>query len=989
MAGPAYPMMPPPPPDTGYSIDAEIALFRTDGQPLLLPIGIAHVFSDRHHVWLVESGSIDFFAVRRQNGAQSGPREYLFSVSDGDLIWGINQSADQDGICILALPATDIQLLCLTTVDIGRMAEQPETAPIVADALESWIMGLTRGVTKYISPRSVPRLVIAPGDTIALDSDDRVLGRKGVVWVQVSEGTVDYLDVQPITSAYGSLIPVTPDSWLHGGPGTRTLRGLTTLAVIQSEDMDDLMDEIHGWMFYCLAFTFFNAASMESARLGERAGQIAGETERSLIQVTNLLNPHKAPPPALSGFDALLDCCTLVGRAASLTISAPQEGFRRRLKGRPQTIVDIATASNVRVREVKLTGRWWTQDNGPLVGYRQDGEPVALLPTSPTTYALHEPAESRDVTRITADVAAGLRTVAHTFYPNLPNRAVTPLDVFKFCFRQCRTDLITTAITGALGGLIATAIPVATGYLFDDVVPSHQSSQLVQVCLAIMAAAFTATVFRYASNIAQLRVAGKVAGTLQAAFMDRLLRLPNNFFSGYSTGDLVQRTMMVEVVRKSITGVVLNSIVAGIFSIFSFGLLLFYAPSVAIIAAALLLGMGGMGVWIGVRRMKAIVRGQELSGKLNSIVLQILSGITKMRMAGAEERAFNGWARRFVELRTQEVAARQVVALFRTSLASYEILALTAVFSGIALLGGDSITTGNFLAFITAFSSLYASCRGLVFSLISVIGIIPLFARARPILEAAPENDGRKTDPGLLTGACELTEVSFRYSPSLPYIARGLSLKIRAGEFVALVGPSGSGKSTLMRLLLGFERPETGGIYFDGQDLQTLTLQAVRRQIGVVLQNGKLMPGSIYENIRGATNATLDDCWDVATLVGLDEDIRAMPMGMHTILTDGTTSLSGGQTQRILLARAIVVKPRILLLDEATSALDNQTQDVVSKSLDRLSITRIVIAHRLSTIVNADRIFVLQDGRVTETGTYGQLLDRGGLFTELVKRQTI
>jgi ABC-type bacteriocin/lantibiotic exporter with double-glycine peptidase domain len=264
-----------------------------------------------------------------------------------------------------------------------------------------------------------------------------------------------------------------------------------------------------------------------------------------------------------------------------------------------------------------------------------------------------------------------------------------------------------------------------------------------------------------------------------------------------------------------------------------------------------------------------------------------------------------------------------------------------------------------------------------------------MYRRATPILGTVPETDVTKADPGMLSGEVEINGVYYRYAPDMPLVLNGLTMSIAAGELIAIVGPSGSGKSTLLRLLLGLDQPDGGAVYYDGRDLQGLNLKSVRRQIGVVLQNGRLMPGSIYENIKGATRATVDECWEAVTRVGLQPDIDAMPMKMHTLLTEGATALSGGQVQRLLIARALVGKPSVLLLDEATSALDNKTQAVVMNSLDRLSVTRIVIAHRLSTIMSADRIYVLKDGQVAESGTYRELLDKGGLFTSFAFRQQL
>ena len=235
-----------------------------------------------------------------------------------------------------------------------------------------------------------------------------------------------------------------------------------------------------------------------------------------------------------------------------------------------------------------------------------------------------------------------------------------------------------------------------------------------------------------------------------------------------------------------------------------------------------------------------------------------------------------------------------------------------------------------------------------------------------------------------------LSSVYFRYNDTMPYVVDGMSLKIRAGEYIAIVGTTGCGKSTLMRLMLGFETPEKGAIYYDGKDISKLDLHSLRRNIGVVMQDGSLFQGDIYSNIViSAPQLTLADAWEAAETAGIADDIRAMPMGMQTVISEGQGGISGGQKQRLMIARAVAPKPRVLMFDEATSALDNRTQKQVSDALDKLKCTRIVIAHRLSTIKNCDRILVLDKGHIMEDGTYDELIANNGFFAQLVERQRL
>jgi ABC-type bacteriocin/lantibiotic exporter with double-glycine peptidase domain len=299
-----------------------------------------------------------------------------------------------------------------------------------------------------------------------------------------------------------------------------------------------------------------------------------------------------------------------------------------------------------------------------------------------------------------------------------------------------------------------------------------------------------------------------------------------------------------------------------------------------------------------------------------------------------------------------------------------------------------SMSASSFLTFNTSVTMVLSSVTQLTGALLSAASALPLFEQIEPVLGEVPEVRGGSTVPGTLTGEIEARQLSFRYSGDGPLVLDDVSFRIAPGEFVAVVGASGCGKSTLLRMLIGFDRPTSGDVLYDGQNLASLDQAAVRRQCGVVLQNAQPFTGSILDCISGPEPCTLEEAWEAAGMAGLAEDIRRMPMGMHTVLSDGGGTVSGGQRQRLMIAQALVRRPRIILLDEATSALDNETQRIVIESTRTLQATRVVIAHRLSTVLDADRVIVMSAGRIAQQGTPAELLaDTGGLFHELVRRQ--
>ena len=376
-----------------------------------------------------------------------------------------------------------------------------------------------------------------------------------------------------------------------------------------------------------------------------------------------------------------------------------------------------------------------------------------------------------------------------------------------------------------------------------------------------------------------------------------------------------------------------------------------------------------------------------LRGELSGLVIQQIVGVSKLRVTAAEQRAYGQWSQLFARQQRVVRAAANLGNLQAAFTVGWIPVTTLVLFGWLYRRGLDAIDPGTFLAFFAAFGQILVANRAITAALGGLLQTVPLYERARPILDAVPEVVANAQDPGVLTGQVEVKHVDFRYAADGPMVLRDVSLEIQPGQFVAVVGPSGAGKSSLIRLLLGFETAAAGSVLFDGKDLSTLDIELVRRQIGVVLQTAQLMPGSILTNIVGETDLTRDDAWLAASQAGLDGDLAAMPMGMDTLVTEGSSTLSGGQKQRLLIAKALASRPRLLLFDEATSALDNLTQRTVTESLQQLAITRIVIAHRLSTIAGADKIIVMDRGQVVESGSYVELMANDGPFAALAARQ--
>jgi ATP-binding cassette subfamily C protein len=627
----------------------------------------------------------------------------------------------------------------------------------------------------------------------------------------------------------------------------------------------------------------------------------------------------------------------------------------------------------------------------------QDGNrPVALLRVR-GQYELQD-AMTQSVRVVDESVAMQLSPFAHCFFRSFPSSRLQFGDLVRFSMHYASRDFAWLIGLGLLTGTLGLLAPLATAYVFDALIPSSERGEVLHLTAALIAVAIAATMFTMARSMAVLRIESRTNYGLQAAVWDRALSLPAAFFKRFSSGDLAGRLSAINAVRQAVSGATLGTMLTSVFALLNIGVLFYYSTLLALLALALLGGAAVLILALGVLVLRHERKVEEYTGRLAGIVLELVRGISKLRVSGAEARAFANWAREFAHTRRVSYQAARLRNVSEVFFSAYGVFTTLVVFGVVAslLLGSAGrpgfasetlLTTGEFIAFFGAFGAVMGAVSGLSGSVLSLLRVFPAFERARPVLEALPESDERKAHPGELKGKVDVVNVTFRYSEDGPPVLNNVSFSIRPGGFIAIVGPSGSGKSTLLRCLLGFETPTSGGVFYDDHNLVDLDPCAVRRQMGVVLQQGQVMPGSIMANIVGTSLLSIDDAWQAARDCGLEEEIQAMPMGMHTLILEGGGTLSGGQRQRILIARAIVHRPRIILFDEATSALDNRTQEIVTSSLGRLRATRIVIAHRLSTVMKADRIIVLDEGKIVQVGRYDELISQAGPFQQLAKRQ--
>ncbi|MEU9924390.1 NHLP bacteriocin export ABC transporter permease/ATPase subunit [Streptomyces griseoluteus] len=900
-------------------------------------------------LWLVAAGALDLFAV---DAAEQGHWHHLGRVEAGALLLGPVAGPQHT---LVARPVRDcvVHRVDLRELYQGAQTEtwsydeygNPQYVPPSSSPLEyALALGVGRGLSVLFQAPLAEDRSVAPSD------DD-------VFWMQVPPGSVQYGSVYGAEAAADLLM----DPGLWQSLVDQQYRLLTAL--------DRWIEQLE-----------------RTHETRAAAGIKAGEAVRAQADQTLLASIGKRSERRTTAADADAGyaACKLVAQAAGITLADPARGIGE--SERLDPVERVALASRVRVRAVRLEGRWWRENVGPLVGHRAlSGAPVALL-WRRGGYVAVQPATGRE-TPVEKANAEEFEPRAVMFYRPLPEKRLGPLGLLRFSLGGTRNDLLNLLLAGLVTVAIGALVPIATGKVLGEYVPQARENLIAQVCLAVMLSGVVSAAFTLLENLTILRLEGRIEGSLQPAVWDRLLRLPTRFFSGRSTGELASAAMGISSIRRLLAGVgpvVAQSVTVGAMNV---GLLLYYSVPMAMAAIAMLLVIGavftGLGLWQ-VRWQRRLV---TLGNKLNNQAFQTLRGLPKLRVASAENYAYAAWAREFARSRELQQKVGRIKNLSSVLGAVYLPVCTLVMFMLLAGPAKGAMSAASFLTFSTAVTMVLTSVTQLTGAFVSAVAALPLFEELRPVLDATPEVRAGSTRPGPLTGALEARRLSFRYSDDGPLVLDDVSFAVRPGEFVAVVGPSGCGKSTLLRLLIGFDKPVSGSVLYDGQDLGALDQSAVRRQCGVVLQHAQPFNGSIMDVVCGTEPYSPEEVMAAIELAGLAEDVRRMPMGLHTIVA-GSGAVSGGQRQRLMIAQALIRRPRILFFDEATSALDNDTQRTVIESTRKLNATRVVIAHRLSTVMDADRVVVMEDGKVIQQGTPAELLaDTGGRLHELVRRQ--
>ena len=638
-------------------------------------------------------------------------------------------------------------------------------------------------------------------------------------------------------------------------------------------------------------------------------------------------------------------------------------------------------------RDVKLEGDWYRNGIGPLLATTVDGAVIALIPGRISGYTYFD-AESGKTVRVTKKNSAQICDEALCFYKPFPQRPMTAKDLFRY-FAQSVTvfDWLMIVVASLAVTGIGMLLTYANGLIFGKVIDVGEMGVFFAAFTLLVGVSVASLLTNVIKSLFTARINTKMSVSVESAAMMRLLSLPTSFFKEFSSGDLANRLTQIKMLCTSVSSILLGGGLTALLSLAYVGQIFSYAPALTVPAIVVVLVTLAIFLIVSSLQMNNFKEIMEAESKERGLVYSLISGIQKIKLSGAEKRSFSKWAKLYKKTAERKYNPQTVVKLVNAIILAVNTLGTILIYYFAANAG---VGVAQYMAFSVAYGMVSGAFMTLIATSSEISQIKPGLELIRPILEATPEVAEDKHVITRLSGAIELNNITFRYSESMPPVINGLNLKINAGQYVAIVGSTGCGKSTLMRIMLGFEQPQKGTVYYDGKNLATLDLHSLRSRIGVVMQNGKLFSGDIYSNIViSAPQLSMDGAWEAAEMAGMAEDIRKMPMGMHTIISEGSGGISGGQKQRLMIARAVAPKPRILMFDEATSALDNLTQKHVSDALEKLKCTRVVIAHRLSTIRNCDRIIVLDQGRIVEDGTYDALIAKGGMFAELVEWQRV
>jgi NHLM bacteriocin system ABC transporter ATP-binding protein len=940
----------------------------------------------------LESGEADVFYVEKLSEGP-GRRLFLFRLKAPFIIPCFDEG---EAFTLIANALTDCVFGVLDVASLRQL--NAADSGYAAMLFEQWLLRISEGMNQFGTMPLMNGIAPMPAFMPEPEKNYSTSNPSEVVWIEGSDLKPCYYNFAQPSASSISFLPLTSNLWMSFGAAVKK-EIFSTSQVLQDKKFMDSIFAFNKLVIPVLQKLYTREQVEELDHVKDTYAFRTNAVYNAMARFKSIISgkvtddifagdkrQEGGTPAAVSENMLLLQTMQLIGKEEKIEFTDPGN----RISGKHDFLWNILRISNIRSRMVNLDPHWWTNNAGSMLGFlKSDQTPVALISKGNTGYWMID-LRNRKKEVVRESVNELLAANAYSFFTPFPAGKLQGKDLFRFALQFTYRDIISFMVIGVIGALLALIIPVVGGYIFNTVIPGGNTRELWQIGGIMVICVMTIGLLNFAKSIAVLRMAGKAGYKLQSALWDRILSLKVDFFRDYSPGNLAERSMGIERIRDTLSTTVLGALISGIFSVFYLALLFFYDLKLALLALVLGLVVAGFTLTISLLAYKHVVFMRRMDAMISGFLLMTIRGINKIRVTGSKEKVFSLWAERYSQQKDHYRQKRTLLMVASIFTVTFPVLASMLIFIRVYSIftsGLPGFGIGDFVAFNSAYLSFQGALIQTFMVTVPLLNIKPTYQLFQPILEADTEDMNEKLDPGELSGGIEITQLSFKYKDAPDWSLKDITLKINPGQFAAFTGSSGSGKSTLIRLLLGFEDYNTGSILFDNKELKGLDIRGVRDQLGVVLQNSKIMQGTVLYNITGSSLYSEEEAWKAAEMAGCADEINNLPNKMYTILPPGGDILSGGQQQRIIIARALIRNPKILIFDEATSALDNGTQQVVSSSIDKLSATRIVIAHRLSTIINADRIFVLDKGQLIEEGTYHELIEKNGFFAELTKRQ--
>ncbi len=937
---------------------------------------------DPDFVLLVEHGTVDVLVAECRDGQMLSPFRPVARLERGRLAFGVDLTGHAARLVAKGLPDCRLRWLSLERLvaetegkdDAGRLADE------LTAQVDAWVKDFTSAIVYGMDLHPRIEATLAPGGPVR---SGVASAGEGVVWVVADGLDATFVDLAHTEPDGPGIMPVTPDGWieLHSTEGC-VCRSSSELGIgpLMTAGLPEFHRLALGAESLNRHLLLVDDANQQRAQSAQRHNEKI-EARRSLSALFEADEQMEKEDTALGA------ALRMIGRWEGISILTPV------IQGDAEpSLRDYCAASGVRVRRVRLSAekRWWFGDSGAMLAFRcEDDRPVVLLPGRVGGYRIVDPVTGKSVPADAA-VTNRLRN-AYMVYPGLQyGGTATMRDLFRVGGVKAGFEFAQLTFAGLCAGLLALSPAIAVEFLIGAVVAHGDAASLLQFSAVLVGVALAAALAHILRGTALMRLEGRLAARLGAVLQDRLLRLRPGFFRRYSAGELTAKAMVFQDIRDRVAGIAVDALLSVLFALPALVLVFLYSAALGF--ATIILGVVAIGLTgaFCVLQVEPQRRHQEAQRALTAELHQFLSGIAKLRVTGSEDSAFAAWARRCREQKRVEI---RLSALSERTTAL--CAAMPALASAVLLLvvpkGSDAnLSTADFLAAYTAAMVFFFSIVMLGNSSRALSYVRPACEQVYPILESPARSGVRSGVQPTLAGELLLDRVTFGYPGTGKTVLDEVTIHAKRGEFIAIVGTSGAGKSTLFRLALGLEKPLSGSVCYDGRDLTHLDVSAVRSQLGVVMQHGDLYNGTILENIIGVSgDFTTEDAWRAAADAAVDQDIKAMPMGLHTAVAENSVTFSGGQSQRIRIAAALVRRPRVIFLDEPTSWLDTKSQAETMKGIERLTATRLVIAHRLSTIRMAGRIYVLHEGRVAQVGRFEDLLAVEGPFRDLALRQMV